>query len=63
MDDSSVKWDLNKTFFVFHPILMKLGEVSSGILHQVSSKLDEKQKSFVNKPFNGCVVHLASVRR
>ena len=27
MDDTSVKWAINKTFFVFHPILMKLGEV------------------------------------
>ena len=27
MDDTSVKWSIVKTFFVFHPILMKLGEV------------------------------------
>ena len=27
MDDTSVKWSIIKTFFVFHPILMKLGEV------------------------------------
>ena len=47
---------LRKLFFVFHPILMKLGEVVVSIpsvlqLHQISSKSDEKQKSFINSPF------------
>ena len=52
MDDSSVKWAINKTFFVFQAILMKLGEVVCNTygyllqLHQVSSKSDEKQKKF-----------------
>ena len=27
MDDKSVKWAINTYFFVFHPILMKFGEV------------------------------------
>ena len=43
---------------------MKLGEVvvhlGSGVvlqLRQVSSKSDEKQKSFNYRPFNGSVVH------
>ena len=26
-DDTSAKWAIIKTFFVFHPILIKLGEV------------------------------------
>ena len=46
--------DYIQNFFVFHPILMKLGNVvvSMGILqlHQVSSKSDEKQKSFDYSP-------------
>ena len=41
---------INKTFFVFHPILIKLGEVGSTHFvlqfHQVSSKSDEEQKKF-----------------
>ena len=64
MDDTAVKWATNKTF-VFHPILMRLGEVvvhmaTAGTilqLHRVSSKSDEKQKSFINSLFNGCVIH------
>ena len=37
--------------------MMKLGEVVVHIVkcHQVSSKSDEKQKSFINSPINGCV--------
>ena len=47
-----------KTFIVFHRILMKLDEDDNSMqgvlqLHQVSSKLDEKQKSFINGPSNG----------
>ena len=48
------KWAINKTFSF---ILMKLGEVvvPQCVLvlqfHQVSSKSDEKQKSFINSPF------------
>ena len=49
------KQAINKTFFVFHPILMKLGEI---VVHmdnynftQGSSKSDEKQKSFINSLF------------
>ena len=51
------KWAINKTFFVFQLILMKLGEVvvihAYCVLqfHQVSSKSDEKQTSFINSPF------------
>ena len=42
----------NENFFVFHPILMKLGEVVVHMgttiqLHQDSSKSDEKQKVFI----------------
>ena len=40
MDGTYLKWAINKTFFVFHLILMT-----------VSSKSDEKQKSFTNSPF------------
>ena len=41
---------------VFHPILMKFGEIVVHTqwllqLHQVSSKSDEKEKSFINSPF------------
>ena len=49
------KWAINKTFFVFHLILMKLGEVV--VIHvyynftRFVSKSDEKQKSFINSPF------------
>ena len=32
-------------------------------LHQVSSKSDEKQKSFINSSqFNGCVIRLGSAK-
>ena len=41
MDNSSVKWAI--IIFVFHPILMKLGEVV--VVLQVLSKSDEKQKT------------------
>ena len=35
------KWAINNFFFVFHPILMKFGEVVIVLqLHQVSSKSD-----------------------
>ena len=54
MDDTSIKQSIIKTFFVFHPILMKL--------HQVSSKWDEKHKSFNYRPFNGSVVRSGSVK-
>ena len=37
-------------FFVFHLILIKLGEVVLKF-HQLSSKSDEKQKSFINGMF------------
>ena len=49
-----------KNFFVFHPFLMKLGEVVVLVthwplcvlqFHQVLSKSDEKQKGFINSPF------------
>ena len=45
------KMAINKTFVVFHPILMKLGEVVATYpwvlqFHQVSTKSDEKQKTF-----------------
>ena len=44
-----IKQAINNTIFIFHPILMKFGEVvvHLGILqlHPVSSKSDEKQKS------------------
>ena len=50
MDDTSVKWTINKAFFIFHPILMKLGEVVVHPcvlqLHPVSPKSDEKQKFY-----------------
>ena len=35
----------------FYLILMKFGEVVVSMFHQVSSKSDEKQKSFINSPF------------
>ena len=48
------KWAINKTF-VFHPILMKIGEivVHMGIYNFANflSKSDEKQKRFINSPF------------
>ena len=41
----------NKNVFVFYPILMKLGEVvvqmATTTSHELSSKLDEKQKVFI----------------
>ena len=45
-----------KLFFVFHLILIKLGEVVVTHVyvlqfHRVSSILDEKQNSFINSPF------------
>ena len=56
MNKENKKWAINKTFFfIFNPILIKLGEVVVQ-LHQVSSKLDEKQKSFHYRPFNGSVI-------
>ena len=60
MDNTSVTWAISKTFFAFHPILMKLGEVvvhQSTTTYQVSSKLDEKQGSFSNSPCNRFVIH------
>ena len=36
MDDTSVKWSIIKTFFAFHPILMKLGEV---VVHMYATTL------------------------
>ena len=44
------KLPINKTFFIFHPILMKPSELVVSIcvqLHQVSTKLDQTQKSFM----------------
>ena len=55
MDDTSIKWAINTTFFVFHLILMKIGEVVGTHLqfHEHSLKSHEKQKSFNYSPFNG----------
>ena len=54
MDDSFVKWAIDKNIFVFHPILMKLGEVVDLCVHCTCtitspslSKSDEKQKKKV----------------
>ena len=36
MDDTSVKWSIMKSFFVFHLILMKLGKV---VVHMKNKKV------------------------
>ena len=61
------KWAINKTFLFFIRLwwnLVKLWYPCVHVLqlHQVPSKSDEKQKSFINSTFNGCVVHLGSVK-
>ena len=62
MDNTSVKQSIIKTFFVFHPILMKLGEVVVRMgwvlqFHQVSSKSDEKKVLIID-----CLTEVSSVQ-
>ena len=49
------KWAINKTFFVFHPILMKLGEIVAHMDNYNFTKFHQNQiknkKSFINSPF------------
>ena len=51
MDDSSIKRAIIKTFFYL--ILMKHGVLQ---LQHISSKSDQKQKSFIGSPSNGCII-------
>ena len=54
-DNSSIKLAIIKTFLFFIRIWWNLdGYILQ--LHQVSSKSDDKQKSFINSKFNGWVV-------
>ena len=39
--------NIDKYFFVFHPILMKIGEV---VASTTTIKFDEKQKGFIYSP-------------
>ena len=43
MDVTSVKWAINKTFFVFHPILMKLGEIVVPCVYYNFTKFHQNQ--------------------
>ena len=49
------KQAINKTFFVFHPILMKLGEIVLHMGNYKSTKFHqyqmENKKSFINSLF------------
>ena len=49
------KWAINNTFFVFHPILMKLGEIVVHMDNYNFTKFHQNQmknkKSFINSPF------------